>query len=50
MIVQNMNRIMVVDDEEFCLESVRVVLQKADVDMSRVDFCINGEEALTTVK
>ena len=50
MIVQNMNRIMVVDDEEFCLESVRVVLKKAGVDMSHIDFCITGEEALSTVK
>lgn len=41
---------MVVDDEEFCLESLRVLLGKAGVDMSLVDFCITGEEALNNVK
>ena len=43
------HRIMVVDDEEFCLESIKVLLKKAEVDMSLVDFCITGEEALRTV-
>lgn len=44
------DRIMVVDDEEFCLESVRVLLQKAGVEMTKVDFCITGQEALNKVQ
>ena len=44
------DRIMVVDDEEFCLESLRVLLQKAGVDMEKVDFCITGQEALTKIQ
>lgn len=44
------DRIMVVDDEEFCLESLRVLLHKAGVDLSRVDFCITGQEALTKIQ
>jgi CheY-like chemotaxis protein len=41
---------MVVDDEEFCLESLRVLLEKAGIDLSRVDFCITGQEAFNKVK
>ena len=41
---------MVVDDEEFCQESVRVLLVKAGIEISLVDFCITGLEALNLVK
>jgi CheY-like chemotaxis protein len=41
---------MVVDDEEFTLDALRVLLKKAGIDISLVDFCITGKEALDTVK
>lgn len=45
------NRILIVDDEEFCLNSMYVMLQKFNIDfVSRVDFCINGQEALQTIQ
>ena len=41
-------RIMVVDDEEFCISTMQIILQLAGVDTSmQVDFCISGEEALS---
>jgi CheY-like chemotaxis protein len=41
------NRILVVDDEEFCLTSTRTILEKLGIDVARqVDFCISGEEAV----
>lgn len=34
---------MVVDDEEFCIETMRSMLDNAGVDTKyQVDFCING--------
>lgn len=40
---------MVVDDEEFCLNSMRVILRSLGIDVeNQVDFCINGEDALRT--
>jgi CheY-like chemotaxis protein len=45
------NRIMVVDDEEFCIASMRTILQKAGVNVvHQVDFCINGMEAYQQVE
>ena len=41
---------MVVDDEEFCLSTFKVLLKKADIDMCQVDFCIDGLEALNQLK
>jgi CheY-like chemotaxis protein len=41
---------MVVDDEEFCLESLKVLLLKADIDLNKVDFCITGQEALNKIQ
>ena len=40
------NRILVIDDEEFCLSAMRAVLfsQGIDVDF-QVEFCITGKEA-----
>ena len=41
------DRILCVDDEEFCLASMRAILLKIGVDVeNRVDFCINGLEAI----
>ena len=40
-------RILCVDDEEFCIASMSVLLHKSGVDVnSDVDFCINGKEAI----
>ena len=37
------NRVMVVDDEEFCIEIMRSMLDNAGVDTKyQVDICING--------
>ena len=46
----NKNRILVVDDEEFCLGAMKALLQKSGVDVAnRVDYCINGLESVKTI-
>ena len=41
------NRLLVVDDEEFCLASMKAILFNLGFDTKfQVDFCINGKEAL----
>mmetsp|Transcript_33670 Transcript_33670/g.51996 ORF Transcript_33670/g.51996 Transcript_33670/m.51996 type:complete len:141 (-) Transcript_33670:215-637(-) len=41
------SRILVVDDEEFCLSSMRAILGRLGVDIDfAVDFCMSGEEAV----
>jgi CheY-like chemotaxis protein len=41
------SRILVVDDEEFCISTMRSYLSQLGVNVnSQVDFCINGEEAV----
>lgn len=45
------NRVLVADDEEFCLCSIQSLLLKTGFDVAnRVDFCINGKAALDLVK
>jgi len=45
------NRIMVVDDEEFCHASMRAILTKAGIECDKqVDFCISGREAISQLK
>ena len=45
------NRILVADDEEFCLASMKALLCKAGIDTDcQVDFCITGKEAVNKVK
>lgn len=40
-----------VDDEEYCLSTMRFLLSKAGVDVENtVDFCMDGKEAIFTVK
>ena len=40
------NRIMVVDDEEFCISSMRAILHSQGINVDyQVDYCINGKEA-----
>ena len=42
---------MVVDDEEFCLASMKAILMKSGVNVDyQVDFCINGKEAYEHIK
>ena len=44
-------RILVVDDEEFCISSMRAVLFSQGINIEfQVDFCITGKEALNQVK
>ena len=44
-------RIMVVDDEEFCISTMQFMLERLMVDTKNtVDFCINGQEAVDKVK
>lgn len=45
------NRVLVVDDEEFCLKALSAMLKNLDFDVShQVDFCIDGREAVETIK
>jgi CheY-like chemotaxis protein len=40
-------RIMVVDDEEFCIEAMKSMLFRAGIDTEyQVDYCISGKEAM----
>ena len=40
-------RIMVVDDEEFCIAAMESMLELAGIDVkNQVDFCIHGQEAV----
>lgn len=44
-------RILVVDDEEFCLTMMKSMLFRNGIDVvNRVDFCINGQEGLNQIK
>jgi hypothetical protein len=44
------NRILVVDDEEFCLSSMKAVLFNLGMNINfQVDFCISGKEAVSQV-
>ena len=47
---KNSNKILVVDDEEFCQNAIKVLLERQDVDMSKVEFCITGQEAVTKLR
>ena len=40
------NRIMVVDDEEFCITTMLILLNSLDITNHWIDFCFNGKEAL----
>ena len=43
-------RIMVVDDEEFCIAAVKAMMNLLEIDTEfAVDFCIDGREALETL-
>ena len=45
------SRILVIDDEEFCLTMMRSLLFRNGIDVeNQVDFCINGLEGLNQVK
>ena len=40
-----------VDDEEFCISSIKSIMESAGIDVeNKVDFCINGQEAVEQVK
>lgn len=45
------NRILIADDEEFCIASMRHILEKIGVDIAnQVDFCIDGQEAVNQLR
>ena len=45
------NRVLVADDEEFCIASMKAMLAKAGLDIEmQVDYCINGQEVVDQVK
>ena len=45
------HRILVADDEEFCITSMGVILENCGIDVkNRVDFCMNGYEAFNLIK
>ena len=42
-----LNRILVADDEEFCISSLKLILEHCGIDIeNRVDYCITGMEAV----
>jgi uncharacterized protein YrzB (UPF0473 family) len=44
------DRILLIDDEEFCISSMRVMLFKLGQDVqNQVDYCMNGQEACELV-
>jgi PleD family two-component response regulator len=44
------DRILLADDEPFCLESMKVLLEKAGFDVvNKLDVCVSGEEMLSLV-
>lgn len=44
-------RIMVVDDEEFCISAMKGLIKRTGIAIDyQVDFLISGEEALATLK
>ena len=48
---QRHNRILVVDDEEFCISAIQVLLTQLGINIeTQVDFCITGQEAVNKVK
>lgn len=45
------DRILVVDDEEFCIAAMKALLLKIGVDIQyQVDYCINGLEAIHMIE
>ena len=45
------HRILIVDDEEFCLSSMMSVFQICGVNVEfEVDFCVSGEDAVKQVQ
>ena len=44
------NRILVADDEEFCIASINAIFRILEIDSKLVDNCIHGKEALDKVK
>ena len=44
------HRILVVDDEEFCISSMMMIMEHCGIDIkNRVDFCITGMESFNLV-
>ena len=44
-------RILVVDDEEFCISAIRAIFERVGINCDdQMDFCLSGEEAVTQVK
>lgn len=43
-------RIMIVDDEEFCLSSMKAIMQQTGFNMNKVDECITGLEAVNLIE
>ena len=45
------HKILVVDDEEFCISAMKGLLFKAGINLEfQVDFCISGIQALELIK
>ena len=44
-------RVMIVDDEEFCLSSMKAIIKQAGFDVNnKVDECITGQEAVNLLE
>ena len=45
------NRILIVDDEEFCISAMKVILEHVGINLEhQLDFCISGKECLDQIK
>ena len=45
------DRVLVADDEEFCIASMKAILKKSGFDINnRLDICINGREMVDLVR
>jgi len=48
--IQGRDRILIVDDEEFCISSMKAIFTSLGVDPAKIDFSISGKEAVRQVK
>ena len=40
------NRILIVDDEEFCISAMKAIFERIGINITKLDYCISGEESL----
>ena len=40
------NRMLIVDDEEFCISAMKAIFERIGINITQLDYCISGEESL----